>query len=98
MLKTKYERMNKEEKKKLVEKYKKNDSGLAIYNRLIRLNITGILGIIFSSFLFISQYKSLEILDYLTIIPLFLASLLFVIMAHKLKLKVLNNFLIKNKI
>ena len=95
MLKTKYERMNKEEKKKLIEKYKKTDSGLAIYNRLIRLNFTGILGLIFSIGYFIFQFKTIKIIDYLTIVPLFLASILFIMMSHKLKKKVLNNFALK---
>jgi hypothetical protein len=96
-MKTKYERMNKEEKKKLIEKYKKTKEGASLLKRLNRLNIIGIIGIIFSILLIIISLKDFNILDYLTIIPLFLASILFIIMSYKLKKKVLNKFAIKGE-
>ena len=96
MVKIKYDTLTKAEKKKFLEKYKKTDAGLAMCNRLVRLRTTGILGIVFSIFLFLYEYKTIELTDYLTIIPLFLASVLFIMMSFKLKRKVLNQFIIKN--
>ena len=96
-MKTKYDRMTKEEKKKLVEKYKRTEAGLAMMNRLLRLQITGIISFVLSIGLFVFHFKTIEMMDYLTIIPLFLASLLFMMMSYKLKRKVLNKFAVKNK-
>ena len=97
MVKIKYDRLTKEEKKELLERYKKTDAGLVMYNRLVRLRVIGFIGIIFSIFLFLYEYKTIELTDYLIVIPLFLASLLFIMMSFKLKRKVLNRFVIKNK-
>jgi peptidoglycan/LPS O-acetylase OafA/YrhL len=96
-MKTKYERMNKDEKKKIVNEYKKTEKGLEMMKRLTRLNIIGVLGILFAIYLYIDGYKNLEWLDYLAIIPLFLASCLFLLMSYKLRKKVLNQFAIKKK-
>jgi hypothetical protein len=96
-MKTKYDRMNKKQKKNLLIKYKKTDKGSMMMQRLLRLNIIGIAGILFSIYLFIDSFDDLSWLDYLSIIPLFIASLIFLIMSYVLRKKVLNQFAIKNK-
>lgn len=95
MIKTKYDKMSKIEKKDLLEKYKKTDNGKVMMDRLYRLMITGIISLLFSIGLFVFQYKKLELMDYLTIIPLFLAGILFIMMSFKLKRKVLIQYAIK---
>lgn len=96
-MKTKYERMNKDEKRKTLENYKKTDSGRGMMARLTRLVIIGILGILYSVFLFVSSFKDLKWTDYLVIVPLLLISIFFIVMAFRLKKKVLNQFAIKKK-
>lgn len=96
-MKTKYERMNKDEKKKTLENYKKTDLGRGMMARLTRLVIIGILGILYSVFLFVSSFKDLKWTDYLVIVPLLLISIFFIVMAFRLKKKVLNQFAIKKK-
>lgn len=95
MLKTKYERMTKEEKQKLVLDYKKTEAGKAMCNRLLRLNVIGAIGVLYSIFLFFSDYGELKWYDYLLIVSLFLISIFFICMAYRLKKKVLNRFAIK---
>ena len=97
MLKTKYERMSKEEKKKVVLEYKKNEAGKAMCNRLFRLNVIGIIGMVYSVFLFFYDYKDLKWSDYLLIGLLFSMSIFFIYMAYRLRKKVLNQFAIKRK-
>jgi len=87
--------MKKEEKKALYEKYKKTELGQIMSKRLFRLNIIGILGIIYSVGLYIYEYKDIKMLDYLSIIPLFLASIFFLMMSCKLKKKVLTKLAVK---
>ncbi len=96
-MKTKYERMNAVERRKLIEKYKRTETGKTMFFRLRRLNVTGILCLIFSVGLTILDWNHLQLIDCLTIVPLFLASLLFIMMSYKLKKKVLNNFALKRK-
>ena len=96
MEKNKYERMSKIEKKELIKKYKKSDSGASLFMRVTRLKITGFLGLIFTLILLIIEYKTIEVKDFLIIIPLVLASILFIIMSCKIKKKILNDFALKN--
>ena len=95
MLKTKYDRMTKDEKKELLKQYKKMDAGKSMVYRLTRLKIIGIIGLILAISLVVFQIKDIEMTDFLTIVPLFLASILFIMMSYKLKRKVLNQFAIK---
>ena len=95
MIKTKYDQLTREEKKNLQIKYKKTEAGLAMTNRLFRLQIIGFAGFFLAIGLFLFQFKTLTITDYLVIVPLFLASILFVMMSYKLKKKVLNQFIVK---
>lgn len=96
-MKIKYKRLTKEEKKQVIAEYKKTDKGKVMYTRLTRLFIIGILGIIYAIWYFIYDYLNydLTISDLLVIIPLFLISFFFIIMACKLRIKNLNNYVIK---
>lgn len=96
-MKIKYKRLSKEEKKKVIAEYKKTDAGKVMYTRLTRLFIIGILGIIYSIWYFVYDYSNydLTISDLLIIIPLFLASFFFILMAYKLRIKNLNDYAIK---
>ena len=89
--------MTKEEKQKLVLDYKKTEAGKAMCNRLLRLNVIGAMGILYSVFLFINDYSDLKWSDYLLIVPLFLISIFFIYMSYRLRKKVLNQFAIKKK-
>ena len=96
-MKTKYDQLTREDKKNLQIKYKKTEAGSLMLERLVRLQIIGIAGLLLAVGLFLFQFKTLKITDYLIIIPLFLASILFLMMSFKLKKKVLNQFLLKRK-
>lgn len=97
MLKNKYERMNKEEKKKTIELYKKTNNGKAMLNRLLRLNIIGSILIVYAIIEFVMDINNLELTNYLISIPVCLVGIFFIIMAYKLRKKSLNNFAIKQK-
>lgn len=97
MLKTKYERMSKEEKKEVVVNYKKTEAGRVMMMRLLRLTIIGLLGILYSVYWFVSHLHDLQWTDYLVIVPLTLISIFFIVMAFRLRKKVLNQFVIKKK-
>ncbi len=97
MIKTKYARMNREEKKELINSYKKTESGKIMMNRLFRLNIIGSLLIIYALYFYIKSFNNLKWTDFFVIVPLAISGLFFIIMSLKLKRKVLNNFAIKKK-
>ena len=97
MLKTKYERMSKEEKKEVVVNYKKTEAGRVMMMRLLRLIIIGLLGFLYSIYWLISHLSDLQWTDYLVIVPLTLISIFFIVMAFRLRKKVLNQFVIKKK-
>lgn len=97
MLKTKYERMSKEEKKEVVANYKKTEAGKVMMMRLLRLTIIGLLGILYSIYWFVSHLSDLQWTDYLVMIPLSLISIFFIVMAFRLRKKVLNQFVVKKK-
>jgi len=94
MLKLKYYSLTKEEKFKLKEKFYKTEFGKSIKERLNRLLIIGILGIIFSIFLFLYNPSKWDIISG---VLLLVASLIFTIGSYRVRIKKLNNFLIKNK-
>ncbi len=97
MLKTKYERMNHSEKKEVLENYKKTEVGKVMMGRLFRLIFIGILGIMYSFFLLVGQWNKLKWTDFFVIVPLSFISVFFIVMSFRLKKKVLNQFVIKNK-
>lgn len=96
-MKTKYQRMNKEEKKNLIEEYKKTTKGKEMLSRLNRILAIGLIGLIYGVGLALYLYSKdgIKINDYLTIIPLLIASFIFIIMSLNLRKKELNKFAIK---
>lgn len=94
MYKLKYYSLSKEEKELLKEEYYKTDKGISNKTRLNRLFILGILGICFSIYLYISHTT---IWDIVTASLLLIASLIFIIGSFKIKIRNLNNYLIKKK-
>ncbi len=98
-MKTKYQRMNKEEKKNLIEEYKKTTKGKESLSRLNRIMIIGLIGLIYGIGEALYSYikDEIKISDYLTIIPLLIASFIFIIMSFNLRKKELNKFAIKRK-
>lgn len=97
MLKTKYERMKKSEKQKLVQEYKKTKKGKEMMNRLLRLNVIGALLVLYAIYYFISNFLNLKWTDYFISIPILCIGCFFIIMSYRLRKKVLNNFAIKKK-
>ena len=95
-MKTKYERMTKEEKKELKELYKKTSNGKVMLDRLFRVNIVGFLLLLYAVYFFLSHIESLKWSDYVISIPIFIIGLVFLILSYRLKKKVLNQFAIKN--
>ena len=95
MIKTKYDKMTREEKKALLNKYKKTEAGANFMKRLYHLRIIGVLSFLYSLGYFIIEFNHLKLTDYLMIIPLFLASILFLMMSYKLQRKVLIRFATK---
>lgn len=97
-MKNKYQRMNKEEKTKIKEKYYSTPEGNNMKNRLTRLLITGTMGILFSAYLVYSNYTQdgNNIWQYIMSGILLIASLVFIIGSFKIKGKVLNKYAIKN--
>lgn len=96
-MKTKYERMSKEEKKKLVLEYKKTPFGITMFKRLIRINVIGIILIIYAIYEFLSNLSNLKWTNYFVSIPLFGIGLFFIVMAFRVRKKALNNFAIQKK-
>ncbi len=96
-MKTKYERMTKEEKIKLKKAYKSESKGREMLLRLTRINVIGILLILYAVGYFLFHFKALKWTVYLVSIPLLLFGIFFLFMSHRLKKKVLNQFAIKQK-
>ena len=97
MLKTKYDRMKPDEKKKLIALYKKTGAGKEMMMRLLRLNIIGSALILYALFVFVSDIKELKWTNYAISIPLVCIGIFFIFTSYRLRKKVLNQFAIKNK-
>lgn len=97
-MKNKYQRMSKEEKLKVKEKYYATEDGKIMRNRLTRLLIIGIMGIFFGIYLIYSNITEdgNNIWQYIISGVLLIASLVYIISSIKLRIKVLNKFAIKN--
>ena len=97
-MKNKYQRMSKEEKKDLKEKYLNTKEGKSKINRLNRLFIIGIIGIRFSIILIVSAVLNKQsILDYICGGILFVFSIVYLIGSINIKQKELNKFALKQK-
>ena len=96
-MKNKYQRMNVLEKKKCREAYYQTAKGKEMKMRLIRLNIIGVIGILFSIFLVVSSYydQSLNWATWGMVVLLTLFSLIFILGAYLIRGKVLNQYAIK---
>ena len=97
-MKNKYQRMSKEEKKALQEKFYKTEKGKDMKKRLLRLRIIGFIGMLFAVFLVVSSYFSKELnwATWLMSIILMACSVTYFVSSFVLKGKVLNDFAIKN--
>ena len=86
--------LSKKEKIKIKKEFFQTDKGNNIKVRLKRLFIIGILGIIFSIFLYVTHSNIWEIISS---ISLLLASIFFIISSIYLYIRNLNNYLNKKK-
>jgi len=93
-MKNKYQRLSKEEKKECQKMYFQTKKGKEMRLRLIRLTITGVVGILFSIYILGTGISSQEIkwYDYLVAITLFASSIVFLFGALSVRGKVLNQF------
>lgn len=94
MLRLKYYSLNKNEKISLKNEFYNTEFGKSINYRLNRLLIIGILGLIFSIYLFISYNNKWDIVSAIILV---IASLLFIIGSLRLRIKKLNNYLVTKK-
>ncbi len=94
MIKSKYATLSKDEKMKAKEEFYQTDLGRNLKFRLDRLFITGIVGILFSIFLFVSNSNVWEIV---LGIMLLIASLVFLISSIKIRRDKISIYLNKKK-
>ncbi len=97
VMKNKYQRLTKEEKKECRKMYYRTIPGKAMRTRLIRLIILGILGLCYGTYLFANGIftHSIQWYDYCMGIPLLLFSVVFIVGAIWVRLRVLNQFALK---
>lgn len=97
-MKTKYQRMSKEEKKKTREKYYATPEGFLNQKRFQRLLLCGILCLLYSVITSIDCFIKQDSYWYYVlsgIVAIF--GLIFLIGRYKLKHKILNKYVIKHK-
>ena len=94
-----YNSLSKEEKKKVQEKYKKDYQQSDFNKRITRLLIYSVVAFLFGLFLIIYSLVRDEdlISNLLVAIPLFIASIIFLIGRYYAKLMVLNKLALKEK-
>ena len=93
-MKTKYQRMSKEEKKQLLNDYKKTDNGKYILSKLRNVLICGLLLYAYSIYLVIT---SKEVWNYIYAGGLFAFGCFFIFMSIRLKIKNLTKFAVRKK-
>lgn len=96
-MKNKYQRLSKEEKKECQNMYYRTPKGKEMHLRLVRLNLIGIIGILFGIYIIGNGIinKKIAWYDYMLSVPLILASITFLIGAFLIRKKVLNQFALK---
>lgn len=94
MYKLKYYSLKKEKRKEITNEFYNTDFGKSIKERLTRLNIIGILAILFSIYLIISGSSKWEIVYG---IILTIAGIIFIIGSYKVKIDKINTYLINKK-
>ena len=93
-MKNKYQRMSKEEKKKLIIEYKNTEKGKYMVQKLRNLIIIGVISYFYAIYLILS---SKNIWNYISAGMLLVAGCIFIVASVKLKNKNLNKFAIKKK-
>ena len=93
-MKNKYQRMSKEEKKKLIIEYKNTEKGKYMMQKLRNLIIIGVISYFYAIYLILS---SKNIWNYISAGMLLAAGCIFIVASVKLKNKNLNKFAIKKK-
>jgi len=94
MYRLKYYSLNKDEKKELKNNFYNTEFGKSIKNRLDRLFLIGIIGILFSVYLFINPSNKWDIV---TGVILVVASIIFLVGSFKVRIRKLNDYLVKQK-
>ncbi|MBQ7030896.1 MAG: hypothetical protein IJN13_00805 [Bacilli bacterium] len=94
MYRLKYYSLNKDEKKELKNNFYNTEFGKSIKNRLDRLFLIGIIGILFSIYLFINPSNKWDIV---TGVILVVASIIFLVGSFKVRIRKLNDYLVKQK-
>lgn len=98
MLKNKYQRLSRDEKKKAREDFYKTNDGKALHYRFTRLLIVSVLLILYGLFLIIETLvKHGSIFGIVSGILLFVFALVFLIGRHKLIVDRVNKYLLKKK-
>ena len=93
-MKTKYQRMSKEEKKQLLNEYKNTKNGSYVLKKLRNVLIYGIILYIYAIYLLVTAEK---IWNYIAAGGLFIVACIFVFMSVKLRIKNLTTFAVKKK-
>ena len=93
-MKTKYQRMSKEEKKRLLVEYKKTEKGKYVLSKLRNSLICGLLLYAYSIYLVVVAESTW---NYIEAIGLFLIGCLFIFMSIRLRIKNLTRFAVKKK-
>jgi len=95
-MKNKYQRLTKEEKKECRNMYYNTKKGKEMHLRFMRLNVIGAMGLIICAYFMGNGIinNQLKWYDYCILIPLLIASIVFITGTIYLKIKVFNQFAI----
>ncbi len=97
-MKKNYRSLTKQERKEILNKYYQTDMGKINKNRFLRLLIYGILCITYSLVLIIEQLiKNSSLWNYIMALVMLIFGLVFLIGRHKLIIRSINYYLVKNK-
>lgn len=96
-MKNKYQRLNKEDRKKARDRFYRTPFGKELKPRLQRILIIGILLLIYASYLLIDAILKKSIWGALAATAIYLFALFFLIGRHKIIVRDVNDFLIKRK-
>ena len=95
-MKNKFQRLSNEEKKKAIENYYATVVGEEDKKRFKRIFIYGIICLIYGAYLIIEQIiTKISIANYVLGILLLIAACVFLIGGHKIKVKKVNDYLVK---
>ncbi|MEG0909582.1 MAG: hypothetical protein RSH78_04380 [Bacilli bacterium] len=98
MLKNKFERMNKEDKLKAIKEYNETEYGKNEKPRLNRLLVISILCFCYSVFLFLDTFFTKHnFWAYTLTVIVLIFGIVFLIGRHKILVRNVNNYVIKNK-